>query len=217
MADHSPAYSEVAEQFDDAPQQRDAATLGMWTFLATEVLFFGVLFMGYLAYRVVYPEAFAEASHETHVIIGGINTAILLTSSLTMALSVYSVQAGQRKALIALLIATMALGSAFMVFKGVEYYKEYQEHLVPAVDFSFRGPHASQVEIFYYLYFLMTGLHAIHLTLGIAVVGAITFLAWRGHFSPQYHTPVELVGLYWHFVDIVWIFLFPLIYLIGGR
>ena len=222
MTDAAADRSIVAEQFDDGSfdetgQQREAATLGMWTFLATEVLFFGVLFMSYLAYRVVYPETFAEASHHTYVMLGGINTAVLLTSSLTMALAVGAAQAGRRKALVGWLIVTALIGTVFLGIKGYEYFREYQDHLVPAVNFSFDGPHPAQVEIFYYLYFVMTGLHAIHLTIGIGVVSVMAFLASRGHFSSEYHSPVENTGLYWHFVDIVWVFLFPIIYLVGGR
>lgn len=212
MAEHKAA---VAEQFDDVRQEREASTLGMWVFLGTEVLFFGVLFASYTITRIDHPEAFAAASRLTHVFIGTINTAVLLTSSLTMALAVQRVQYGRSRAVAGFLLATILLGLVFLGLKGFEYYEEYQEHLVPTINFAFSGPHAGDAEIFFYLYFIMTGLHALHLTLGIVVVAVIGVMAWRGHFTARYYTPVEVTGLYWHFVDIVWIFLYPLIYLVS--
>jgi cytochrome c oxidase subunit 3 len=207
----------VAHQFDDAPQQHETATLGMWVFLATEVMFFGGLFTGYTIYRAVHPLAFAEASHHLNVWLGGINTGVLLTSSLTMALGVRCAQVGQRRGTVAFLIVTMLLGLAFLGIKGSEYHEKFVDHLVPGASFSFPGPLAHDAEMFFYLYFVMTGLHALHMIAGVGVVIAITVKAARGRYRPDYYTPVEIAGLYWHFVDIVWIFLFPLLYLIGHR
>lgn len=203
-----------AMQFADLTQQRDTATLGLWLFLATEILFFGGALMGYLAYRMIYPDGFLEAARHTKIVLGTANTAILLTSSLTMALAVHAAQTARGRMASRLLIATAALGLAFIGVKGVEYYAEYREHLVPGLDFAF-APHARAAELFFLLYFITTGLHAIHLTVGIALV---LFMARRlAHETdgPFYTAPVEVVGLYWHFVDIVWVFLFPLIYLPG--
>jgi cytochrome c oxidase subunit III len=206
--------SVLEHHFRDLEQQRDASTLGMWIFLATEVMFFGVLFMGYTAYRVVYYESFAEGSHHLKLLLGSINTAVLLSSSLTMALAIHAAQLGRRKALVGFLLVTMLLGAVFLGIKALEYYYEYEEHLVPGLNFAFSGPNPGHVEIFFILYFFMTGLHAFHLTVGIGLVAVMAFLAWRGRYTSEYHTPVELTGLYWHFVDVIWVFLFPLLYLI---
>jgi len=205
-----------AHQFDDLEQQHESASLGMWAFIATEVMFFGGLFMAYIAYRYSYPDAFAAASRRLEELLGGINTAVLLTSSLTMALAVHAAQTGRRKPLVAFLLITLLLGVVFMGSKALEYYHEYEEGLVPAFNFTYAGADAQKVQLFFVLYFLMTGLHAIHLTIGIGVILVLALLAWRGRFPPEHATPVEIVGLYWHFVDIVWVFLFPLLYLIAG-
>jgi cytochrome c oxidase subunit 3 len=205
----------VARQFDDAEQQRQASDLGIWVFLATEILFFGALFVAYTASRLHNPEAFAVASRLTNVTLGSVNTAVLLTSSLTMALAVRATKLGLRRAPVGLMCATIALGIAFLAIKGAEYRLDYTEHLVPVLDFSHAGPHARGVEIFFYLYFFMTGVHALHMIVGIAVVAVLATMAWRGQFMPGYFTPVELGGLYWHLVDIVWIFLYPLLYLVS--
>ncbi len=204
----------VAEQFDDPEQQRSASTLGMWVFLATEVLFFGGMFAGYLVYRVLYGEAFAEASHQMNLVLGTVNTAVLLSSSLTMALAVNAAGRGIRGRTVLFLLLTMALGLTFLGIKGVEYAQKYQEHLVPGLNFAFEGSNANHVQMFFVLYFLLTGFHALHLTIGVGVLTVMTAKAYRGRFSPAYYSPVEIAGLYWHFVDIIWIFLYPLLYLI---
>ncbi len=204
----------VAVQFDTMQQQRNASTLGIWVFLATEVLFFGGMFLAYTFYRASYPEAFAEASRAMSIPLGGINTAVLLTSSLTMALAVHSAQQGKRRRLILFLVATMILGLAFLGIKAIEYTRKFEEHLVPGVDFQFAGPDAQHAQIYFILYFLLTGFHALHLIIGVAVLSVISFFAARGSYSGHYYAPVEVSGLYWHFVDIVWIFLYPLIYLV---
>ena len=205
----------VARQFDDAEQQRRASDLGIWVFLATEVLFFGALFMAYTVSRIHHPEAFAIASRLTNVVLGSINTGLLLTSSLTMALAVRATKLGLRGASIRFMCATIALGIAFLAIKGTEYHLDYTAHLVPALDFSYPGPHAGGVEIFFYLYFFTTAVHSLHMVIGIGVVSVLAVMAWRQRFMPEYFTPVELGGLYWHLVDIVWIFLYPLIYLVA--
>jgi cytochrome c oxidase subunit III len=206
--------SVLERHFRDLEQQRNASTLGMWIFLATEVMFFGVLFLGYTAYRVVYYESFAEGSHHLKLLLGSINTTVLLSSSLTMALAIHEAQLGRHRALVGFLLVTMLLGAVFLAIKALEYYYEYEEHLVPGLNFAFGGPNPGHVEIFFIVYFFMTGLHAFHLTVGIGLVAGIAFLAWRGRYTSEYHTPVELTGLYWHFVDVIWVFLFPLLYLI---
>jgi cytochrome c oxidase subunit 3 len=204
-----------APQFDDAAQRREAATFGMWIFLATEVLFFGPMFLGYTAYRLAYPAAFAEASRHTLILFGGANTAILLVSSATMALAARAARGNRSKALLLWLLVTAALGSLFLGFKGCEYAREISGRLLPGRSFSFEPAHAAQAQMFFYLYFLMTGVHALHVTIGVVVIVIFAFRAWRAGPLAENHTPVDLLGLYWHFVDIVWVFLFPLIYLVN--
>lgn len=203
----------VAEQFEDMSQQKEASTLGMWTFLATEVLFFGGMFMSYITYRHAYPEAFAEASRHTILLYGTVNTAILLTSSLTMALAVNAAQHGRRNQLALFLLVTLFFGLCFLGVKGLEYHEDLQENLWPGPHF--RASLPPQAQIFWFLYWVMTGLHALHVTVGIVLIGIMAMLSRRGRFSGSYYTPVEVTGLYWHFVDIVWIFLYPLLYLVN--
>ncbi|MCS6817073.1 MAG: cytochrome c oxidase subunit 3 family protein [Blastocatellia bacterium] len=207
--------SPLAHHFDDLEQQFEASTLGMWVFLITEVMFFGGLFASYAVYRSLYPEGFAVASRRLDYLLGAFNTAVLICSSLTMALAVRSAQLGQSRALRLFLAVTMALGLVFLGVKVVEYSHKIHEHLVPGPSFRFEGPHARAAQLFFSLYFAMTGLHALHMVVGIGILAVLWILAWRGRFSPQYYTPVEVAGLYWHFVDIVWIYLFPLLYLIS--
>jgi cytochrome c oxidase subunit 3 len=209
---HHPA---LAHQFESLGQQREVATLGMWVFLATEVLFFGGLFATYAVYRRWYPAAFAAASHELDITLGTINTVVLITSSLTMALAVHAAQLGQRKILMAFLVATMLLGTVFLGIKSVEYYHKFVEHHVPGLDFQFDKEYFRNAQIFFSLYFVMTGLHALHMIVGLGIMMWMLWWSWRGTITAEYNSPVEISGLYWHFVDIVWIFLFPLLYLIG--
>ena len=210
---HHPAA--LAHQFDSLEQQREASMLGMWVFLATEVLFFGVLFATYAIYRAWYPEAFAAASHELIIWAGALNTAVLITSSLTMALAVHAAQTGDRRRLMRFLVGTMILGATFLGIKAFEYYTGYLEGHVPGAGFRFETEHFQHAQIFFSLYYLMTGLHALHMIIGLAVMAVMLLLSWRGTITPEYYSPIEISGLYWHFVDIVWIFLFPLLYLIG--
>lgn len=205
----------LAHQFDDLDQQREASSLGMWVFLVTEIMFFGGVFTGYTVYRHAYPEAFADASRRLTVVLGAVNTAVLICSSLTMALAVRSAQRGTRRGMTAFLSLTMLLGSVFLVIKGVEYAHKFHDHLVPGATFAFEGPHRQHAELFFSFYFAMTGLHALHMVIGIGILGALVVLSSRGRFSPDDYAPVENTGLYWHFVDIIWIFLFPLLYLIS--
>jgi len=207
--------SALYHQFNDLEQQHESYYLGMWVFLVTEVMFFGGLFGAYTIYRFRFPEAFTEGSNHLNLWLSFTNTAVLLCSSLAIALAVRGAQLGRRKILIGFLLLTVVLGAAFLGLKGFEYYEEYQEHLIPGLNFSLDSPHANQVELFFVLYFSMTGLHAIHMILGIAAILVLTFLSWRNWFSPDYYAPIEMMGLYWHFVDIVWVFLFPLLYLIS--
>lgn len=206
--------------FDSLEQQHEAASLGMWVFLATEVLFFGGLFLAYLVYRYSYPQEFGEASRTLDLFWGATNTVVLISSSLTMAMAVAAAREGNRMGTVLFLVVTMLLGAAFLGVKALEYGRKIAEHHVPGPGFTFlEGKHPEQehAEIFFSLYFVMTGLHALHMIAGLGVLAVIAILATRRHFSAGYSTPVELSGLYWHFVDIIWIFLFPLLYLISRR
>lgn len=215
---HALGAGHVAAHFDDAEQQFEASQLGMWTFLATEVMFFGGLFLVYAIYRAAYPQAFAEGSHHLDLVLGAVNTGVLLCSSLSMALAVRAAQLSQRRQLMLFLILTILFGTAFLGVKAFEYYEKYHDHLMPllGLPFQWEGENANQVRLFFGLYFAMTGFHALHMILGIGVLLVLLVLSWRGWFSSEYYTPVEMVGLYWHFVDIVWVFLYPLLYLIHG-
>jgi len=210
---HHPA---LQHHFDTLEQQQHASQFGMWVFLVTEVLFFGGLFMAYVLYRTWYHDMFVEASRQLDITMGALNTIVLIGSSLTMALAVRAAQTGQRKATVVLLILTMILGSVFLGVKVVEYAAKFEHHLVPGPHFQFPDPWGAKAQLYYSLYFAMTGLHAIHMIIGLGIMTTITIMAAKGRFSPEYYTPVEIAGLYWHFVDLVWIFLFPLLYLIGG-
>jgi cytochrome c oxidase subunit 3 len=213
-------HSLVAHQFDDLAQQHEASTLGMWAFLATEIMFFGGGLVGYTVYRHAYPEAFAIASRLENWLIGAINTGILLCSSLTMALAVHSAQMGHRKWIVRWLLITILFGAAFLGVKAYEYNHLFHEHLFPRKGFfdpdyhHFRPDLHEPAQIFYAFYFALTGIHALHMLIGFGIILFVAWMAHRGRFSPAYHNPVEVTGLYWHFVDIVWIFLYPLLYLI---
>jgi cytochrome c oxidase subunit III len=214
---HPPGF---AHQFEDMGQQREAGSLGMWVFLVTEIMFFGGLFATYIIYRNLYIDAFQIGSRLLNVHFGAVNTVVLIGSSLTMALAIHSAQVGKRTATVAYLLATMILGAAFLAVKFTfEWTADYHEHLVPGFGFLVRpewgaaGPH---VPMFFCFYFFMTGLHALHMIIGFSILAVLVVMSHRGRFGPEYYAPLEISGLYWHFVDIVWIFLFPLLYLIGG-
>jgi cytochrome c oxidase subunit III len=249
-AEHHPA---LQHHFDTMPQQKEAAVLGMWVFLLTEILFFGGLFVVYMIYRVWYFDAFAEASRRLSLFWGGLNTAVLIGSSLTMAMAVRGAQTNQRKATVNWLILTMILGAVFLGVKVIEYQDKFANAEVPGPSFNWlaheqhaaaAGEHAAPAaeggtapaaeggasehrqlslspeqlqrttQLYFSLYFTMTGLHALHMIIGIGIMLVITRMASKGKFDEHYFTPVEMAGLYWHFVDIVWIFLFPLLYLV---
>ncbi|HEX8201200.1 MAG TPA: cytochrome c oxidase subunit 3, partial [Isosphaeraceae bacterium] len=262
-AEPSAAHDEpiLMHHFDDVEQQHDSSVLGMWAFLATEVMFFGGLFLAYTVYRFEYWGAFAAASRELNVVLGAVNTTVLLTSSLSMALAVRAAQLRRRRDLVRYLIATMVLGTAFLGIKGYEWHHEYEKHLVPGEGFLWQGqavgapilpnparpgdgnirgvlemfpdlmerpgaPALSErplsalgreVQLYFVLYFCMTGLHAFHMIIGLALVGIMAWLSWRGWFSGGGVTQIEVTGLYWHFVDLVWVFLYPMLYLIHVR
>lgn len=224
-AEASAQHPRFAHQFENLEQQQETDTIGIWVFLVTEVMFFGGLFAGYTIYRFAYPDAFGAGSHILDVRLGAINTMVLLASSLTMALSVRAAQTANRRSLIPLLLTTMVLGGVFLCIKGIEYHQKFVEHVVPSLDWAPAGDvlaklapgGAGHMEIYFLFYFLMTLVHALHLIIGMCLVLWLVFRARRNEFQSHYFAPVEVVGLYWHFVDIVWIFLFPLLYLIGGR
>ena len=238
---HHPA---LQHHFDTMPQQKEAAVIGMWVFLLTEILFFGGLFAAYMIYRVWYFDAFAEASRRLSLFWGGLNTAVLIGSSLTMAMAVRSAQTNNRKWTVNWLILTMILGGVFLGVKVIEYQDKFANYEVPGAHYDWMyherhlaaegGEHAAApaeggahrnlsltpeqlqrtTQIYFSLYFTMTGLHALHMIIGVGLMLVITWMAYKGKFDAEYYTPVEMSGLYWHFVDIVWIFLFPLLYLV---
>ncbi len=238
-------HRELRHHFDTMAQQKEAAVIGMWVFLLTEILFFGGLFMAYMVYRIWYFDAFAEASRSLDLFWGGLNTAVLIGSSLTMAMAVRSAQTNQRIATVNWLILTILLGCVFLGVKYIEYADKFAHHHVPGPHFIWAAEHDEgaaggaehaapaaeaaapahrltmtpdqlqrTTQIYFSLYFTMTGLHALHMIIGVGLMLVITWMAWKGKFDEQYYTPVEMSGLYWHFVDIVWIFLFPLLYLV---
>ncbi len=219
MADHAAAAHAhtpgLRHHFVDMDQQRESARLGMWLFLLTEIMFFGGLFTGYAIYRFSYPEAWRLASHHLDVALGAINTGVLILSSLTMALAVRSAATGKKQLLILFLIATLVFGLVFLGIKAKEYHDKFEHHLIPGTTFEAEGPWAHQEMLFYCFYFAMTGMHALHMIIGMVGLLILIRMSMNNKFSPEYHPHIELFGLYWHFVDIVWIFLFPLLYLIG--
>lgn len=240
---------ELRHHFADVEQQRNAASLGMWWFLGTEIMFFGGMFCGYLVYRRIYFPEFAVASRSLSLWIGTFNTTVLICSSLTVVMAVRAAQLGKRMLQVKMLLLTLLFGLAFLGIKGYEWREKYVEHHIPTfADYNvirgegslIKGDNAKflgldklqgdpvklrereaeiqqRTKIFYSLYFALTGMHALHMVVGVGIFTVITIMAWRGKFTPEYHTPLEIAGLYWHFVDIVWIYLFPLLYLIDRR
>lgn len=207
----------MPEQFDDATQQHAAASLGMWVFLATEVLFFGGLLASYTIYRYLYYSAFMIGSHHLDVVWGATNTAVLICSSLTMAMAVRAAQLDKQKHIVFFLVLTLIFGLIFLYIKFFEeWWGEYKEGLAP-IHFTYAGLHAPHVELFMFFYYVLTGLHALHMIVGCGIMITLIIMTLRGKFKGGRFNPIENAGLYWHFVDIVWIFLFPLLYLIGGR
>ncbi len=205
----------LKHQFDDLEQQKESSTMGMWIFLATEIMFFGGMFTAYTMYRYLYPEAFGEASRHMNVLVGTINTAVLICSSLTMALGVRAAQLGEKRMVTRLLLATMFLGLVFLALKGYEYHEHWVDQMAPGFNYAMVGQHPREIELLFCFYFIMTGMHALHMVIGECLLTHLVIQNHRGDFSAGYYSPVDVVGLYWHFVDLVWIFLFPLLYLIG--
>ena len=232
------AHSHPALQhhFENMEQQREAGTIGMWVFLVTEIMFFGGMFLAYTLYRSFYPMAFASGSNHLDITLGTVNTAVLILSSFTMAMAVYFTQVGKQRPQVICLALTLILGLTFLGVKAVEYKSKWDDHLIPGRLFAgnpfnptvaahgdedphklhlLEGATVRQVEMFYWIYFAMTGMHALHMIIGAGLLTFLLIFSLRGRFDPEYHSPVEVIGLYWHFVDIVWIFLFPLLYLLG--
>ncbi|HTU92387.1 MAG TPA: cytochrome c oxidase subunit 3 [Gemmataceae bacterium] len=218
-------HSILAHHFADLDQQRETETFGMWLFLSTEILIFGAVFTCYTVYRLRYPHDFEAASAKLNVLIGSINTIVLLSSSLTMALSVHATRVGRQQMLLTCLLLTILLGGTFLGLKVLEYYKDYKDNLVPVLAFKpeewtqvqgEQGPVQPQrVELMLVFYYVMTGLHAVHMIVGMGLLIWLVVEARKGLLTTVRYMPVEVVGLYWHFVDIVWIFLLPLLYLTG--
>ena len=202
-------------QFANLEQQGDAAQLGMWAFLVNETLFFGALIFTYYIYRISYPREFAVAAKDAVLWCGSVNLVLLLTSSLTIVLAINAGAQDERRSMIGWLVATLALGGAFLLIKGYEYYEDFQDKVVPVLNFAAKPGAGSVGELFWVFYWVATGLHAIHLSVGI---GLVLYMLWRvrgGEITPTYYAPLEVVGIYWSFVDAVWLFLYPCIYLVG--
>lgn len=226
----------LAHHFEDRAQQDESHSLGLWVFLATEIMFFGGLFLAFTVYHVMFPEAFGLASGRLAVSWGVINTVILLFSSYTMALAVNSAQTGRQKRLVTCLTLTLLCALGFMVIKAIEWTDKYNHNYIPGPNFQFdvhkadaghtlppetveamlaKDPYLERhAQMFFVIYFCLTGLHGIHVSIGIGLIIWILRRARKHEFNPRWNTPVEMVGLYWHLVDLIWIYLFPLIYLI---
>jgi cytochrome c oxidase subunit 3 len=217
LSDSSQAVAthELRHHFENMEQQRGASSMGMWVFLVTEIMFFGGMFMAYLTYRYEYFVAWQEGSQHMDFWFGTINTGVLICSSLTMVLAVLAIQQGRRRLTSVMLALTICFAAVFLVVKGVEYHGHWVEHQFPGPSFHFAGIDPRHVEMFFVLYFVMTGFHALHVLVGMGLVSTVLYMNMRGHYSADYHNPIENVGLYWHFVDLVWIYLYPLLYLIG--
>ena len=239
--EHEVHHPALQHHFDNMEQQREASALGMWVFLVTEIMFFGGMFFAYTLYRNKYPLAFASASNHLDLTLGTVNTVVLICSSLTMAMAVHCTQVGKRQLQVLFLILTIVLGLTFLGIKAVEYYDKYESHLIPGelipghkfsptvhkrgtpegkhelVLLEHNGERASveNVQMFFWIYFAMTGMHAVHMIIGLGIMLVLLYSAVKGRYGPEYYNPVEITGLYWHFVDIIWIFLFPLLYLLG--
>lgn len=204
----------LKEPWEYFERQREAGTFGIWVFLASEMLFFGALILTYTVCRLENVEAFAAAARETDIWYGTVNTGILLTSSLTMAVAAQAAASkeGFRRLILSCLAATAALGVAFLVVKGFEYREDIEKHLVPGPQFALKETAA---QLFFAHYWIVTGVHAVHLTIGIVMVSRLAFLGYRKRQRLDENPEIEVTALYWHLVDIVWIFLYPLIYLPG--
>lgn len=203
-----------ATHFGSPKVQTYAARFGMWLFLSTEVLLFAGLFLAYAVYRYMYPQTFALASRHLDLTMGTINTVVLITSSLTVALSIHFVRVGKNRAALSMLVITLLCAVGFLVIKYFEYAHKFHEGTLPGKYYTYEGLQTEGAPMFFAVYFLATALHALHVIIGMSVLAWVTYWVAKGRFSPAYYTPVELGGLYWHLVDLVWIFLYPLLYLI---
>jgi len=234
---HAESHPGLQHHFENMEQQREAGTLGIWVFLVTEIMFFGGMFLAYTLYRSKYPTAFASGSNHLDITLGAVNTGVLILSSFTMALAVYGTQVGKRRLQIFCLSLTIVLGLTFLGIKAVEYKDKYVDNLIPGTLIPghpfhpavqapgepfdehklhlLPGAEVQNVEMFYWIYFAMTGMHAVHMVIGVGLLSFLLFFSARRRYGPEYYNPIEVTGLYWHFVDIVWIFLFPLLYLLG--
>ncbi len=217
------AEERLQHHFADMDQQRETASFGMWMFLLTEIMFFGGLFCAYLVYRASYYQAFVEGSQKMNIWLGATNTAVLICSSLSMATAVRCAQVGQKKLMVILLLVTIVFGFGFLGIKGIEYHEHWENHEFPGPNFDFKtisgepATDAQHTQIYFSLYWAMTGLHALHMVIGIGLVTWLVIGGLKGAYSPAYYSPVDNIGLYWHFVDLVWIYLFPLLYLISKK
>lgn len=211
--DSHPAY--LAHHFVDVSQQRDSAKLGMWIFIMTEILLFGGLFTAYTIFRILNPDMFHNAHKHLDITLGTVNTIVLITSSVTIALAIRSMQVGKRKVTLVFLFCTLALAAAFLVIKYFEYSHKFHLGQLPGKYYTYTGIAGNNPHIFFSIYFTMTGLHALHIIAGMIVISLMIYRTFRNQFSAEYYTPLELTGLYWHLVDVIWIYLFPLLYLIG--
>ena len=205
----------LAHHFSEVEQQKESAKLGMWIFLLTEILLFGGLFVAYAVYRAWNPEMFINAHKQLDVYMGTLNTFVLISSSVTIALAIRSMQFGNRKHTMRLLIATIVLAGVFLVVKYFEYSHKIHLGQLPGKYYTFDGLQGTNPHVFFSIYFLMTGLHGLHVIFGMIAIGWVLYRTHKNHFSAEYNTPIEMVGLYWHLVDLIWIYLFPLFYLIG--
>ncbi len=210
----SKSNSHVLHHFVDSEQQFEASKLGMWLFLVTEILFFGGLFVAYIVFRAWHPDLFIAAAETLDVRLGALNTVVLIASSLTIALAIRAAQLNQQKHLLIYLGSTIALATTFMVVKYFEYTDKFAKGIYPGAAYTYTGLEHELASVFYSIYYMMTGLHGIHVIIGIGIIAWLMFKARKGAFTSEYYTPVEITALYWHLVDIIWIFLFPLLYLI---
>ncbi len=209
-----PAVRFRVHHFDSAVKQQNAARLGMWLFLGTEVLLFAGLFCAYVIYRSIFPQEWKAASHHLNTQLGIVNTVVLITSSLTMAMAIHYAHSNRRIASVLATLITIGGGAAFLVIHGFEYYHEYTVGALPGGFYNYPALPYTGARMFYTLYFLMTGLHSAHVFIGMAILAVLAVRTYVGHFNHAYYTPLELGGMYWHLVDLIWIFLFPLLYLV---
>jgi len=211
--DTHPAH--LAHHFSEVEQQKESAKLGMWLFLLTEILLFGGLFCAYAIFRAFNPDMFYNAHKFLNVNLGTVNTIVLITSSVTMALAIRGMQVGNRKTAVINLVLTLAFAVVFLIVKYFEYSHKIHLGQLPGKFYTFAGVEGSNPHIFFSIYFVMTGLHGLHVLAGMIAISWVLIKTIKGRFSEAYYTPMEMTGLYWHLVDLIWIFLFPLLYLIG--